>query len=174
MARHSATQRDTARHSATQRGLFAVLLISACPTLSLGCASHEDAEPSGPGSTEESAAVASQELAREPEQAETASANSVEVVWQPNAEGARGQVLKGEIRNNTDEVLAVELAVVSQSPRGDVVQRPLGVRRLRPKSSSPISLPVAQLPAQSVGLASATTLVATYPTKRVNLSSGAV
>jgi hypothetical protein len=91
------------------------------------------------------------------------SAPAIGVAWDPQPTGdSAPSVLTGTVRNSTRRDRPVSLQVVGIDPHGDVVVRPIATLLVPAKGSASFSVPVADLPVQSVGIDSRVSLLATY------------
>jgi hypothetical protein len=86
---------------------------------------------------------------------------AVDVAWQLSSAGEASS-MKGRIFNSTAETKVVNVRLVGQDPYGREVARELGTRTVGPRSSLDVSVPVRDLPVQSVGHPSTVALAVRY------------
>jgi hypothetical protein len=82
---------------------------------------------------------------------------------------ARGRALYATLENTVNQPLTVTLELLTTGPHGDLASAVHGRYQLRGKSSTSVVIPLAKLPIQSAGAATAVTLVAQYELKQASV-----
>jgi hypothetical protein len=100
---------------------------------------------------------------------ESASPQDVVVFWQDSSETLSATALTASLRNSTADPIVVQLEILMSEPSGKMVTRSFGERTLQGHETVPVTIPLGDLPVQSVGAASTVTLVASYETHRPEL-----
>lgn len=94
--------------------------------------------------------------------AEQASPQAVVISWEDTASSVHGSSLSVRLRNTSGEDLMLAPKLIVIGPYGDVVERPLGRRKLKAGSSQLLRMPVKDLPIQTLDQPTAAQILTTY------------